>query len=216
MPEPFVPTPPEGYVALAHTAEKAQIEDRNRPPSVRGVRQPLRGVLVYAEREWKPVVDFRGIHGRKIDVDYAESKAPGATHEGVYMQRLPAERIAIDPIAHPKVVEYREHAAQQAAAHAARLAEYEAGRAERDAARAEARAEVRAEEAAERAAKLAALPPQQRLAVVRRQLAKVQALVESRREQAAEAQERLADAEQLAEKLSAQETELVAEQGEYQ
>lgn len=213
---PYIPTPPEGYLALAGTSEKRHIEDRNRPPSIRGVRQPLRGVLVYAEREWKPVLGFRGTHGSKIDVGYTESKAPGATGEGVYMQRLPAERIAVDPIAHPKLAAAREDEARRAA----ERAEFEAGRAEREAALREERARVRAEERerarAAEAARTAAMDPHERLAHVRRRLAVAQEMVLGRRETVEQAQQSLAEAEELAERLAAQEAEIVAAQGEYQ
>lgn len=212
----FIPTPPEGYLALAGTHEKRHIDERNRPASIRGARQPLNGVLVYAEREWKPVLGFRGTHGRKIDVDYTESKAPAATHEGVYMQRLPFERIAVDPVVQPQLAEAREHQARQEA----ERAEIEAGRAEREAQRAAARAEVRAEERerarAEEAARLAALGPHERLAYVRRRLAVVQEIAVTRREAVEDAQQSLAEVEELAELLAAQEAELVAAQGEYQ
>lgn len=182
MPDPFIPTPPEGYLALANVHEKRHIDQRQRRPSIHGTRQPLPGVLVYAERQWLPVLDLDATRGRKVEVTYTGSKLPGAGSDGRYMQRVPAERIAVDPLVHPRLVEVREHAEAAGAAQAARMAEYEAGREARDAERRAAREEIRAETEAKRAAELAAMPAQQRLAVVRRQLAVAQEMIEARRE----------------------------------
>ena len=216
MPDPFVPTPPEGWLALTSPHEARDIDERNRDKSARiSERHPINGVLVYVERDWHPVSSIGARHGAKIDVRYTGSKLPGAL-DGGYQQRVPAERIAVDPAVQTRIPELREHQARQQAEQEQRQAEYEAGRAQREADRRAVREEYRAEKAAREAARIAAMDPHERLALVRRQLAVGRELVLSRREAVEEARAALAEVEQLVERLAAEETELVAQQGEYQ
>lgn len=204
MPE-RIPTPPEGYVTLDHGQP---VRELPRPQSIRGVHQPIPGVLVWAEGEWKPVVGFRGAYRRTVIVDYLGSKVPGAMGgvdgRGQYMQRLATERIAV----RPELVPVWMHSRQRDAEARERGAAIEAERAATKAAAA-------AERAAREAAREAAMTPEQRLTQVRRELAVGRELAVESRAEVERAQQRLADIEARIERLVAQEAELAAAEGEY-
>lgn len=131
MPE-TVPAPPEGMITLTHGSDAREM--RQRGSSIRGVPQPIDGVLVYVEGGWHPVTGFGPSFRRTMVVYYAGSKLPGRTHEGHYTQRVAPERVAVRPELIPQVLAIRanvERSTQEAAARAEQIRE------ERDRLRAE-------------------------------------------------------------------------------
>jgi hypothetical protein len=109
MSDSTIPAPPEGFITLDTGSAVGELP---RPTRIRGVAQPMHGVLVWAEGAWKPVVGFRKRFTRSVEVYYAESSKRTASPEGQFMQRLAPERIAVRPELIPQHLHFREQQAQ--------------------------------------------------------------------------------------------------------
>lgn len=183
-----IPAPPEGYFTITQGSALHELPSAGQYRRDAEHRDPIPGVLVYAEGDWRPVVGLRARFRRSVDLDYCNSPLANEQTHGSYQQRVVPERIAVTREAIPQWLAMHERIeADRAAA--------EAARAERDRLRMETREEIKREErqTAEqaRAEKLAAMTPETRRETLQHELVIAELLVESREEQVAEAQTQL-------------------------
>jgi hypothetical protein len=178
------PAPPEGYITVTTGGALRELPSTGAFRRDAEHRDPIPGVLVYAEGDWRPVVNIRGRFRRSVDLDYCDSPLANEQVHGTYQQRVVPERIAVthEAIANYLAMTERIEADREAA---------EAARDERHRAR---RGDRQTDERTEDE-RLAALSPKTRREAIEHSIRVAEELVAFRRQGVEVALEELSKAE---------------------